>query len=320
MPHASKKQTPGADARRTVPRVTTGANVLLPFMNLCSPLLSAFIAGSNPQSSISRQPRFPLAFALLLVLAAPPLLATGQNVVFKIPPVKIPLDVKDQPISITASAILTISSKDRNVRILNLQLTGDLSDLQHNLTNLLSSQLDKDDRCGERVTIQNATLKPVEPASVAVVQLHVERWACVKVLGKQAAKKLVGGDAQIPIKLTPEIEKDSTELQLVPEVGDIQADGSLGEVLRSGALGETIREKVRSSILSALHKGTDLSATLPPAVQGYVTIQNAEFKDGGGGSLFVVLDGEARITQEQVKILSDQVKERLASRQHDSDQ
>jgi hypothetical protein len=255
-----------------------------------------------------------VAVALVLALGAAPLVATAQNGVFKIPPVKIPLDVKDQPISITASAILTLTTKDRNLRILNLQLTGDLSDLQHNLTNLLSSQLDKDDRCGERVAIQNATLRPMEPASMAVVQLHVERWTCVKLLGKQAAKKLLGGDAQIQIKLTPAIQKDSTELQLVPEVGDIQADGSLGEVLRSGALGDAIREKIRSSILSALNKGTNLSATLPPAVQGYVTIQNAEFKDGGAGNLLVILDGEARITQEQVKLLSDQVKERMASR------
>ena len=301
-----------------VPRVwlTTGADLLSSFIKLCSLLLSAisFVAGFNPLTSTRRQRRASLAIALVLALGASPLVVTAQNAVFKIPPVKIPLNVKDQPITITASAILILSSKDRNLRILNLQLTGDLSDLQRNLTNLLSAQLDKDDRCGERVAIQNATLRPAEPASVAVVQLHVERWACVKVLGKQAAKKLLGGDAQIQIKLTPAIEKDSTELQLVPEVGDIQADGSLGEVLRSGALGETIREKVRSSIVSALNKGTNLSATLPPAVQGYVTIQNAEFKDGGNGSLMVVLEGEARITQEQVKLLSDQVKERLAAR------
>ena len=301
-----------------VPRVwlTTGADLLSSFIKLCSLLLSAilFVAGFNALTSTRRQRRASLAIALVLALGASPLVVTAQNAVFKIPPVKIPLNVKDQPITITASAILTLSSKDRNLRILNLQLTGDLSDLQRNLTNLLSAQLDKDDRCGERVAIQNATLRPAEPASVAVVQLHVERWACVKVLGKQAAKKLLGGDAQIQIKLTPAIEKDSTELQLVPEVGDIQADGSLGEVLRSGALGETIREKVRSSIVSALNKGTNLSATLPPAVQGYVTIQNAEFKDGGNGSLMVVLEGEARITQEQVKLLSDQVKERLAAR------
>jgi hypothetical protein len=155
---------------------------------------------------------------------------------------------------------------------------------------------------------------PAEPASVAVVKLHVERWACVKVLGKQAAKRLLGGDAQIPIKLTPVIDKDNTELQLVPEVGDIQADGSLGELLRSGALGEAIREKVRNSILSALHKGTNMAGTLPPAVQDYVTIQSAEFRDAGDGGLLVILDGEARITQEQMKVLTEQVKARVAAR------
>jgi hypothetical protein len=254
-----------------------------------------------------------LAAALIVAIAAAPPPAAAQNTVFKIPPVKIPLDVKDQPITIIASAILTLSSRDRGVKVLNLQLTGDLSDLQRNLTSVLSAQLNKDDRCGERVAIQNATLKPAAPASVAVIQLHVERYVCVKMLGKQAAKKVLGGDAQIQIKLTPSIEKDSTELQLVPEVGEIQADGSLGELLRSG-FGDTIRDKIRESILSALHKGTNLAATLPPAVQGYVTIQSAEFKDAGDGSLLVVLDGEARITQEQLKQLSDQVKDRLASR------
>ena len=259
-------------------------------------------------------PLTPFVFAVVLVMVAFPLAVTAQNAVFKIPPVKIPLEIKDQSITITASAVLTLSSRDREVKILNLALTGDLSDLQRNLTPLLSSQLDKDDRCGERIAIQNATLKPAPPSSIAVVQLHVERWACVKVLGKQAARKVVGGDAQVPIKLTPVIEKESAELQLQPEVGEIEADGSLGELLRSGALGGAIQEKVRTSILSALNKGTNLAATLPPAIQGYVTVQSAEFKDAGGGNLLVVLDGEARITQQQVKQLSDQVKERLASR------
>ena len=267
----------------------------------------------NGHARAAHKRRGPFALALILAIGVSPLGAAVQNVVFKIPPVKIPLEVKDQPITITASAILTVSSKDRNLTILSLQLTGDLSDLQSNLTALLSSQMDKDDRCGDRVTIQNAALKPVDPASIAVVQLHVERWACVKLLGKQVAKRVLGGDAQIQIKLTPAIDTDSTELQLVPEVGEIQADGSLGELLRSGALGDALREKIRNSILSALHKGTNLGATLPQAVQGYVTIQNAEFKDAGDGRLLVVLDGAARITQEQVKLLSDQVKERLAS-------
>jgi hypothetical protein len=116
--------------------------------------------------------------------------------------VKIPLDVKDQSIATAASAILTISSREQ-LRILNLQLTGDLSGLQRNLTSLLSTQHDEDDRCGERIAIQNATLKPAEPASIAVVQLHVERWVCVKVLGKQAAKKCWEGTRRFPSSSRP---------------------------------------------------------------------------------------------------------------------
>jgi hypothetical protein len=246
------------------------------------------------------------ALTLILAIGVSPLGASAQNSVFKIPPVRVPLDVKGQPIAIIASAILTISSEERNSLALNLELTGDLSDLQRNLTGLLSSQMDKDDRCGERITIQNATLTPADPASLAMIQLHFERWGCAKVLGKQVAKKLVGGDAQV------QIASDGTGLQLVPELGQIQADGTLGELLRSGALGETIREKIQSAMLSALQKGTNFGTTLPPAVQSYVTIRNAKFKDAGDGRLLVVLDGGARITQEQLRLLSDQVKERLA--------
>jgi hypothetical protein len=238
--------------------------------------------------------------------------AAGQNVSFKIPPVKIPLTVKDQSITITAWALISMTSKNKDLQIFNLELSADLGELQQNMTELLSAQLDKDDRCGDRIHIEHATLVPVEPASVATVQLHYERWACVKAFGKQQAKKLVGGNALIPLQLTPGVEQDNTELKLVPEVGTIQADGSLGELLRSGAVGEMIREKIRSSILSALQKATNFNATLPPAVQGYATIENAAFRDASSGRLAVVLDGQVRITKEQVEMLSKQVKERMA--------
>jgi hypothetical protein len=211
----------------------------------------------------------------------------AQNLTFKIPPQKIPL---------------------------KLELDADLSELQQDMTDLLSSQLDKEDACGERIAIQQAQLVPVPPASLATVQLHYERWACAKILGKDKSKRLVGGNALIEIKLTPAIEKDNTELRLVPEVGKIEADGSLGELLRSGTLGDMLRDKIRSSILSALEKGTNLSATLPPAIQGHATIQNAEFKDAGGGKLLVVLNGEGRISQQEIQALSKQIKERVAAK------
>lgn len=114
--------------------------------------------------------------------------------------------------------------------------------------------------------------------------------------------------------LTPAIEEGGTELRLVPEVGPIQADGSLGELLRSGTLGEMLREKIRNAVLSALQKGTNLKETLPPAVQGYAKIEDARFRDGGGGRLLVLLDGEIQITNAQIQVLAKQVKERTAAR------
>ena len=232
---------------------------------------------------------------------------------FKIPPVKIPVDVKDERITVVASGLITLTRQAQGLNVLNLLLTADLSDMQQNLTQLLSAELDKDDHCGDRIAIQHATLTPAEPASLAVVQLHYERWACAKVFGKQEAKRALGGNAEMQMSLTPAIGEDSTELRLVPEVGPIQADGSLGELLRSGALGNMLREKIRKAILNALQKGTDLSATLPPAVQGYAKIKDARFQDAGSGRLLVLLDGEVQISNEQLQALAKQVKERAAA-------
>jgi hypothetical protein len=251
---------------------------------------------------------------LVLLAVAIPTQASDKSgdktATFKIPPVKIPVNVKDQRITMIASGLITLTAKKEGLNILNLQLSADLSDLQQNMTELLSAQIDKDDHCGDRIAIQNATLTPADRASQVVVQLHYERWVCAKAFGKEQAKRIVGGNAVLQMKLTPAIEEDNTQLKLVPEVGPVQADGSLGELLRSGTLGDMLREKIRKAILNALQKGTDVGATLPPAVQGYAKIKNAQFKDAGSGRLLVELEGEIQITNEQIQALSKQVKER----------
>jgi hypothetical protein len=251
--------------------------------------------------------------ALVLAIGASPIYASDQNVTFKIPPVKIPLNIKDQHVTIAVSALITMVAKDRGLNTFKLELMADLSDLQQNMTGLLSSELNKDDHCGDRIAIQHATLTPLDPAGLVIVQLHYERWACAKVFGKQEAKRVIGGNAVIQMKLTPSVEGNNQELRLVPEVGTIEADGSLGELLRSGTVGDMLRDQIRTAILSAMQKGTDLGATLPAAIQGHATIQNVQFRDAGSGRLMVILDGEVQITNEQIQALSKQVKERIAS-------
>jgi hypothetical protein len=248
----------------------------------------------------------------VLALGSPPRSAGGQELSFKIPPVKIPVNIENQPIAITASGLISRVAAGRGENVFKLELIADLSDLQQNITEILSSQLDRADRCGERIAIQNAILTPLAPASQVVARLHFERWKCVKVFGKERPNKLVGGNGTIEIKLTPAVEEDST-LRLVPEVGRIEAEGPLGELLRSGSIGASLREKITKALLNAMQKGTNFKATLPPVAQEYAKIQSAQFVDGGGGVLDVVLDGEIRITNEQIKLLANQLKERLSS-------
>jgi hypothetical protein len=198
--------------------------------------------------SVARSSRTPLLAGVLLLTW--PTILTAQDATFKIPPQKIPFTVKDQQAYIVVSATVSMVSKTSAADTFRLQLTADLTGLQENLTPLLSAQLDKDDRCGERIAIQQATLTPASPAATATVQLHYERFACVKAFGKQQAKRIVAGNAVVPIRLTPAIEQGNTQLRLNPEVGEIQADGSFGELLRSA------RSAKRSAKKSATRSST----------------------------------------------------------------
>jgi hypothetical protein len=252
-----------------------------------------------------------VVFVLVVAVVAAPIFGGDKSQSFKIPPVKIPLKIKDQQVTIVASGLVTMAAKDHGLNILSVEFTADLADLQQNFTAVLASELDKDDRCGDRIQIEDAKLTPAEPASLVVVRLHYERWGCAKLLGKQKVKRLIGGNAVVQMTLTPSVGESHTELRLAAELGPIEADGSLGELLRTGNLGELLREKIQAAILSAVQKGLDLGAILPPALQGSVMIQDARFRDAGAGRLIVALDGQVRITDEQLGAFSKELKERL---------
>ena len=248
---------------------------------------------------------------MILTLLSWPTRAGDQSQTFKIPPVKIPFNLKDQHVAIVASGVVTMARKNHGLNLLTLNLTADLSDLQQNMTALLGSELNKDKPCADRIEIQNATLVPTEPAALAVVHLHYERWVCVKLFGKEQTKKLISGNTVIQMKLTPAVGPNHTELRLIPELGPIEADGSLGELLRAGNLGEILRDQIQSTILSAMQKGTDLDTILPHTIQGDVTVQDVRFRDAGSGSLSLTLNGQAEVTNEQLQALAKQAKARL---------
>jgi hypothetical protein len=243
------------------------------------------------------------ARSLVLVFLALLSPAAAEDLMLTIPPVRTSLNIQNQPIGVTVSGFVSGVAAAGDSAAFQLSLKADLGDLQQNMTALLSSQLNRSETCGERLTINRATLAPNSPAGLLTADLRYEKWACAKVLGKKVVKRLVGGNGTVTVRLTPAVEENRT-VKLQSEIGSIQADGSLGEALRSGSLGPALRDKIRTTLASALDKA-HLQGTIPAELQPLTAIRSAMFTDGGG-HLSLELAGEVRISAEQLRLLINQ--------------
>jgi hypothetical protein len=249
-----------------------------------------------------------------------------QDVTFSLPLVTNSINVAGVPISVPTSGAVSRASAataaENGNNIFALKLVADLSDLQLNITGILRSRLTHTPRCGERIEIQQATLTPLEPASLVVANVHFERWVCTPGSGRgspgsESPMEVAAGDATIEVKLTPSVESSSVEpktgLGLVSEITRVEAGGFLRDSLRSGDLGATLRDQIADSLLSTLQKGTDLKTTLPPAAQPSATLQRAQFQDAGADQLNLVLDGQLQFSDEQTQQFAAQLKQRLSA-------
>jgi hypothetical protein len=246
-----------------------------------------------------------------------PLPTAGQDLAFNLTN---SINIAGQPISIPTSGAVSRTSAatpaENGHNLFSLKLVADLSDLQQNVTGILRSELNRSPRCGERIEIQQATLTPLEPASLVVARLHFERWVCPLGPGTESPMEVAAGDGTIEVKLTPSFEpkiEPNAGLHLVSEITRVDANGSLRDSLRSGDLGVKLREQIAASLLSALQKATDLRSTLPPAAQESATLQKAQFQDAGADQLNFVLDGQLQFSDEQTQQFATQLKQRLSA-------
>ena len=243
-------------------------------------------------------------------------LATGEDLAFILPQVKRSVGIQNLTIPVTVSGVLSQSAAQGGRRTFRLELIADLTELQQSITDVLRSQIDSSETCGQRVSIQQARLTPAAPASLLVVRLHFERWMCLRASGQPTSTELAESDGTVEIKLTVAIEKEKQNTLVVKAAfGRVDATGMLSDVLHSGALGEDLQNKVAQSVLSAARVGTDFKVALPPAVQNSATLQSAKFRDLGVGGLSVVLEGQVEISNEQANQLASQLNQTLSAQQ-----
>ncbi len=253
---------------------------------------------------IAHRHRFLTCLRACVVLAALPASVMGADLAFDIPPVPVALNVAGQPLSILVSGNVSGQSQQP----LNLNLRADLTDLQSHMTPLLQTELNQSNRCGERISVEKATLVPAAPAGRLTVQLHFEKWACFKAFGKENTTKLVGGNGTVQVLLTPKLDEGQT-VRLDAEIGDIDADGSLGQMLHSD-FGAALRDKIREAILKAIQKSTSLETVVPAQARPFVTLQSVEFAERGTGILTLHLAGRVMVPPEQVSTLLEQFRNR----------
>jgi hypothetical protein len=238
-------------------------------------------------------------------------LASGQDLTFMLPQVKSPATIGDRKVAVNVSGALSLTASQGGQRTFKLDLIADLTDLQQNITEVLRSQFETGQTCGERVAIRQASLAPSTPTSLLVVKLHFERWTCMGSFGQQSATELAEGDGGVEIKMTAGIEKNA--VKMTAALGRIDATGMLAEALRSGSLGEDLRDKTAQVVLTAAQAGSDFKIALPPAVQNSAVIESARFQDTGVGGLSVVLEGQVEISNAQADQLAVQLNQALAA-------
>ncbi len=240
------------------------------------------------------------------------ILASGQDSTFTFPAVKSTARFADHLVGLTSAGQLSQTAAEGRQRTFKLQLIADLSDVQQNITELLRSAVDRSDRCGERIAVQQAMLSPASPASTLFVRLHYERWICTRLGAQTSTNEIAESDGSVEMQLTPMLGKSGAEIS--SQLGRIEGSAMMADAVRQGRLGDDLRDTAGRLLLSCIQAGTDLKTALPSAVQADAVLQNAKFADGGAGSLIVVLEGQAQISDEQANLLASQLNQALSTK------
>jgi len=227
----------------------------------------------------------------------------GQEISFDLPPLRSSIEIEKRPIAIAIDGTMSRATGQSGFR---LELTADASDLQQNIVGILRSRLNKSDGCGERLAVQWASLAAQARASLAVVQLHLERWTCIVSPGNP--RELAEGNGEVEVKVTPTVTPTNL-VRLSAEIDRVNAPGMIADQIRSGSLGAALREAVTQALSPAVDSEMDFKTMLPPVAQGDAVIEKAEFREAGG--LHVVLTAKIPISDQQLPILATQLKSRL---------
>ncbi len=234
-----------------------------------------------------------MSFRLPLVLLCSA--AAAQTV--RIPPITNRIAIEGQSFDVTVSG--TLAPQAEGVAI---ALDADLAGLQRHIYPLLRAQLNQAPKCGDRISVESASLAPSNETVLLTAGIHFEKWGCAKVFGKEVTKRVLAGNGTVVVRLIPEVQEGKS-VRLAADVVSVDAEGPLGDLLRSGSAGAALQEKIRTTLATQLDQATGLSATVPAPLRDVVTIHSAVFHASSGGTLALALKGQAQLPPDAAKAL-----------------
>lgn len=229
---------------------------------------------------------------------------------FQVPAVRTLVQVGGEKVAVSSSSAIWRVGAENGENLYKIELTADVSDLQPNFTEVLSPQVNRAPRCGERVELRDAMLTPSAPESLVVAQLYVERWVCMRAFGGETSSEIAEGSGSVEVKVTPVVADGA--LQMKTELGRVEAEPFLAELLKTGDLGDQLRKNIASAMAMVVGS-SDFKATLPAVAAGSARMESARFDTTPGANLAVILVGEVKMSDEQATAFGNQLKQQISS-------
>src|ERR1700688_4486350 len=274
------------------------------------PAAEQLALASNLEKALTSFQTQQLALATEMSIVVTP---TGEETTFNLPALPNRFNIAGQSLALPSSGVVVRTSKENGHNIFSLTLDADLYELQQNITEVLSSALNRSPNCGERVKIKQAVFAPAAPASLVTVHLHYERWICALGGGAGSSTEAIASDGSLEVKLTPTMSRTNSQssgLGLDSEIVRADSTGSLRNMLRSGDLGDNLRQQIAATFLAVLRQATNPDSVLPASAKENLSLQKAQFQNAGSDKLSFRLNGELQFSDEQAKLFADQLKHR----------
>jgi hypothetical protein len=268
--------------RRFIMRARTAVPI-----SCIGPLAGGRTPSAGPGGQVPMQRRLLGLLAFLLV--AVPVAAEA----FPLPEVRRDVLVQGTPVTIVAHPQVTLGVGWSGVSA-QVVADVDLGDLQRKLPAILAAT-SRNDRCGERASVSDATSKPAPPAVALTGRVRYEQWACpaedghLRLEGRKEPTRIAGTTARVCLDLTPRIL--ANRLLLDARTRCIEPEGATGRIVDRLHLERTLEQLADKALDQALSQ-EDLTAMLPDDLRPYhPDFTDARFTRQDDGSLGLHLEG-----------------------------